>query len=214
MVGIRKFIKKYFVESVLVGVLVILCLASYIFARSLDMASKDKENYTYVSSEILNDNVIATIKQENKKNEASKVQRPYQDKNVKIVKNYYDYENSENQENSIIYYENTYIQNQGIDYSAGKTFEILSVADGEVISVTNDDIVGTTIKIKHDNDLISVYQSVEDVTINEKDKVTRGEVIAKSGTNAMGSDLGDHLHFELYVNGKSVNPENYFNKVN
>ena len=44
MMEIRKFIKKYFVESVLVGVLVILCLASYIFARTLDMASKDKEN--------------------------------------------------------------------------------------------------------------------------------------------------------------------------
>lgn len=211
---LKKFVKKYFVESVLVGVLVILCLASYIFARSLDMSSKGKENYTYVSSEILNDNIIATIKEDNKKEESSKVQRPYQDKNVKIVKDYYDYEKEENQENSIIYYENTYIQNQGIDYSANKTFEVLSIADGEVISVTNDDIVGTTIKIKHSNDLISVYQSVKDTTINEKDKVTRGEVIAKSGTNAMNSDLGEHLHFELYLNGQSVNPESYFSKVN
>ena len=55
--------------------------------------------------------------------------------------------------------------------------------------------------------MISVYQSVKDVEVKEKDNVTKGQVIAKSGTNSIGSELGNHLHFELYKNNILVNPE-------
>ena len=65
-------------------------------------------------------------------------------------KSYYDYKaEEENQEASIIYYENTYIQNTGVDYVSKEVFDVNSIADGTVISVTQDDIVGQTIKIKH-----------------------------------------------------------------
>ena len=110
--------------------------------------------------------------------------KPYTAGNVEIGKSYYDKDAEEsNQEGSIIYYENTYIQNTGVDYTSKEVFDVNAIADGTVTSVTKDDIVGTTIKIEHNNDMISVYQSVKDVDVKANDAVTKGQVIAKSGTN-------------------------------
>ena len=139
------------------------------------------------------------------------ITRPYTSKNIEIGKNYYNYKDEEqNQEDSIIYYENTYIQNTGIDYISKEIFDINAVQDGKVISVTTDDITGTTIKIEHKNNIISVYQSVKDIKVKEQEQVKKGQIIATSGTNNISSDLGNHLHFELYKDNALVNPEDYF----
>lgn len=58
--------------------------------------------------------------------------------------------------------------------------------------------------------MISVYQSVNDVKVKENDEVTKGQVIATSGTNNINSELGNHLHFELYNQNILVNPEDFF----
>ena len=88
-------------------------------------------------------------------------------------------------------------------------FDVNAIADGKVISVTEDDIVGITVKIEHNNNMISVYQSIKDVTVKENDQITKGQVIATSGTNNISSDLGNHLHFELYKENILVNPEDF-----
>ena len=59
--------------------------------------------------------------------------------------------------------------------------------------------------------MISVYQSIKDVKVKENDQVTIGQVIGKSGTNSIGSELGNHLHFELYQEDVLVDPEIVFN---
>lgn len=202
---LKKFISNYFVESVLVLVLVILCMVSYIFANSLKSSD---ENLVYVSKEVLPTAVVPVIKED-----TTSFVRPYKDENMKIVKNFYDYKSDDNSEDSIIYYENTYIENQGVDYANGKSFEVLSIADGTVLKVTSDDIVGTTIKIKHNDGTISVYQSLSESKVKENDKVNKSEVIGMSGTCKMSEDLKEHLHFELYVNNILVNPETFFNNL-
>lgn len=137
--------------------------------------------------------------------------RPYTDQNIEIGKNYYDYKaETQNQEDSIIYYENTYIQNTGVDYISKNIFNVNAVASGKVLSITTDDITGTTIKIEHENNIISVYQSIKDIKVKENDEVKQGQIIATSGTNNISSDLGNHLHFELYKDNILVNPENFF----
>ena len=57
-----------------------------------------------------------------------------------------------------------------------KVFDIVSIAEGKVISITQDDIVGTTIKIEHNNNLISVYQSVKDVEVKPYKKICYGKI--------------------------------------
>ena len=185
----------------------LICLISYALIGSNKVANYLKEkNITYVSYEILTDNVVPVMNT-SKEN----ITRPYKDETVTIGENYYDYKaESKDQENSITYYEGTYIQNKGIDYISKDVFKVYSVADGKVISVTEDDVNGKTIKIQHNNNLISVYQSIDEITVNENDTVSKGQQIAQSSTNNFGSKLGNHLHFELYNNDIPINPEEYF----
>ncbi len=207
----KRSAKYYLLSGILVAVLGVALLISYAITNVLTENRKEKEDLTYVSNEILTDNVIPTLKEESEETKRSNIMRPYTDSSVEIGKSYYDSKaESNNQEESIIYYKDTYIQNTGVDYISKKVFDIVSIAEGKVISITQDDIVGTTIKIEHDNNLISVYQSVKDVEVKEEDEVTQGQIIAKSGTNSISSDLGNHLHFELYNQNILVNPEDFF----
>lgn len=146
-------------------------------------------------------------------NADSMIIRPYLNGDVKIVKNYYDYQSeSSAQENSIIYYGNTYMQNSGVDYGLDDVFDVVSILDGTVIEVIDDEIMGKTVKIKHSNDLISVYQSLGDVFVKVDDKIVQGVVIGTSGESNVSPELSRHLHFELYYKGSVVNPENYYDK--
>ena len=142
------------------------------------------------------------------------ISRPYNNGSVKIVKNYYDYQGDEQvQEDSLVYYGNTYMQNSGIDYGMETEFEVISILDGTVMEVNEDEVMGKTIKIKHNNDLISVYQSLGSVDVKVDDTVTQGMVIGKSGLSNVSRDLGNHLHFEIYYQGAVMNPENCYDKT-
>lgn len=202
--------KYYLLQGIIVSIVALICLLGYAVTQSLSVTEDTyNDNLDYVSYEILTDNVMPVSTEEEQT--PMGIIRPYTDNTVEIGKSYYDYEAEEkSQEDAIIYYENTYIQNTGVDYVSENVFEVNAIADGTVLSVTTDDIVGTTIKIEHNNEMISVYQSVNDVKVKEKDQVTQGQVIATSGTNNISSDLGNHLHFELYNKNILVNPEDFF----
>lgn len=204
-------IKSFFVP-VIYGTLVVMFLVSMFFAGKITnnlLFSKKDNNVKYVDGEIIDSGdrnipVVSTSKT---------IVKPYLDSDVSLVKGFYDYKgDSDSQEKSIIFYENTYMQNSGVSYSSEKIFDVISVLDGIVISVENNDILGTTVEIRHDNDLISVYQSLSNVNVKKDDKVIQGQIIAKSGLSNIEKDLGNHLHFELYYKGKIVNPEEYYNK--
>ena len=206
---IKRSSRYFLLRGILVLVLGLVFVIGYAVTTSLQKEETDTEELRYVSYEILTDNVMPVISENS---EAASIMRPYTDDKVEIGKSFYDYNSDESkQEESVIYYENTYIQNTGVDYTSKEEFDINAIADGTVLSVTKDDIVGTTIKIEHANNMISVYQSIKDVNVKENDQVTIGEVIGKSGTNSIGSELGNHLHFELYQNDVLVNPEEIFN---
>lgn len=202
---------KPFVMPVVYSVCVIAFLFSMYFAQRFanNMMFSKEGNLEYVDGEITENNtndipVVST---------PTVIVRPYLDASVSIGKTFYDYEgSSEEQENSIIYYENTYMQNSGVDYVSANAFDVVSVLDGTVISVEENDLLGTTIEVRHSNNLISVYQSLSDVVVEENMIVVQGQVLAKSGTSNINKDLGNHLHFELYYNGKIVNPEEYYNR--
>lgn len=165
-----------------------------------------EDDTTYVSDTIF-DEVIPVVASE------TKIARPYKDGEVTILKDYYDYQADEaTQERSIIVYENTYLQSSGVSYGGKEDFDVTAVLEGKVISVEEDETLGTTVQIEHDNNIISVYQSLKDVTVKVDDRVSQGDIIAKAGTNNLNKDLGTHLYFELIIDGKIVDPENYFDK--
>lgn len=146
-------------------------------------------------------------------NQTKKIVRPYQDNTVRVLKNFYDYQSDETlQKSSIIVHDNNYIQNSGVDYGKDTEFEVISILEGTVISVKEDDSLKGTIEIKHDNGFISVYQSLKDIKVKKDQVISQGQVLGTATTNELDKDLGNHLHFELIVSGQNVNPEIYLDK--
>ena len=173
----------------------------YLFSESDDLQYVDGE----ITEELDRDVPVVST--------PSVIVRPYLDNDVKVAKSFYDYKgDSDSQEKSIILFEDTYMQNSGVDYTGEEIFDVISVLDGNVLSVKDDNILGTTVEIRHSNDLISVYQSLSNISVKEGDDVIQGQIIAQSGISNINKDLGNHLHFELYYKGTIVNPEEYYNK--
>ena len=104
------------------------------------------------------------------------------------------------------------MQTSGVDYTSDSLFDVISILDGTVINVYENKILGTSIEVRHSNELISVYQSLSEVTVKEGDNVIQGQILAKSGLSNINKELSNHLHFELYYKGSIVNPEEYYNK--
>ena len=204
----KRKLKNLVVPAIYTVTLFVLGTSMYLIEKTINTNRfKDDSKMEYVNSEIVTDNEYIPVVSQN-----TYILRPYLISNITVSKSFYDYEaESSSQENAIIYYENTYMQNSGIDYTNKETFDIVSILDGTVIEVSDNKILGKTIKIKHNNDLISTYQSLSEVSVKENDTVLRGQVIAKSGTCPLYSN-DSNLHFELTYQGKLVNPESYYNK--
>ena len=146
-------------------------------------------------------------------NTTTSIKRPYNDEKVKIVKNFYDYQaDKEAQEKSLIYFEGTYMQSSGVAYSSDSTFDIVSILPGKVVEIKEDTTLGNVVTIEHSNGIISTYQSIDDIIVSKDEEISQGQVIAKSSTSNISKDLGNHLYFELIINGACVNPEQYYEK--
>lgn len=168
---------------------------------------KYKDNDTKYVDETVTDEIKPVVKSE------SVLIRPYTDNTVTILSNYYDYNSEEsNQENSIIYYDNTYLQNTGVIYGSANSFDVVSIYDGEVIKVDDDDTLGKIVEIRHSNDIISVYQLLSEVNVSVNTTVKQGDKIGKSGTSNIVDNTKQQLYFELIVRGELLNGENYFGK--
>lgn len=204
----KRVLRKWVVYGVYALTFLSVFSSIYFIEKSLapENTFNNDKDYIYVSKTIFDDEVpvVAT---------GTQIIRPYKATDIDIAKNYYDYKaDADSQQKALLYYENTYLQNSGIEYKGSNNFDVVSILDGKVISIKTDNILGNVVEIRHDNDMISVYQSLSDVNVTENQEVKQGDIIGKSGTNNISKDLGDHLHFELIINGQNVNPEEYYNK--
>jgi len=96
----------------------------------------------------------------------------------------------------------------GIDVMAPKNTPIKAIMDGFVFSSDWTLETGNTIGIQHTNNLISFYKHNSVLLKESGSQVKAGEAIAIIGNTGTLSS-GPHLHFELWHNGKAVNPENF-----
>jgi murein DD-endopeptidase MepM/ murein hydrolase activator NlpD len=100
------------------------------------------------------------------------------------------------------------IQHYGLDISAPQGESIIAPAPGEVIFEDWTLTGGNTLIIVHADDYMTVYKHCERILVSVGTKVSRGEPIALVGSTGITS-TGPHLHFELWQDGKNLNPENY-----
>lgn len=184
-------------------------MSAFFVSQNMQANNSTEEDIEYVNSSIIDDKEDQEVIKEE-----VKMVKPFTNDQVKTLKYFYDYQaEAESQEKSILYHENTYIQNLGMDFGLTEAFDVVSILDGTVLDVREDELLGTVVEIKHDNDFISSYQSLSEVSVKKNDTIKQGQVIGKSGTNTIDQDLGKHLHFELYKSGEVVDPNKYFDQV-
>ena len=145
-------LKKITVPAIYLVALLVFGTSMYLVQKVVNKQTfETNEDMEYVDKEIVNDNIYVPVVVQ-----TNIITRPYFNGEVTINKKFYDYNKTpEEQENSIIFYENTYMQNSGVSYKFKDPFEVVSILDGTVIEVTNNEILGTTIKIRHNNEIIS-----------------------------------------------------------
>ncbi|WP_088031900.1 M23 family metallopeptidase [Evansella clarkii] len=143
-------------------------------------------------------------------------QMPVLDENeVDVVGTFFDHQSSvTDQESALVRYENYYYQSKGVDLSSaeGESFDVTAALSGTVVKAEEDALFGEVVHIEHDEDIVTVYQSLEGVLVEPGQTVKQGDVIARAGRNLYNSDAGVHVHFEIRKDGVAVNPLNYMNQ--
>ncbi|AKC60016.1 murein DD-endopeptidase MepM [Blochmannia endosymbiont of Polyrhachis (Hedomyrma) turneri] len=92
----------------------------------------------------------------------------------------------------------------GVDFAVPIGTPVLSVGDGEVIVSKYGRISGNYIVIRHSNCCVTRYLHLNRLLVKVGQVVKKGDNIALSGNT--GRSTGPHLHFEVWVNRKPVNP--------
>lgn len=97
-----------------------------------------------------------------------------------------------------------------VDITAAAGSVVKATLDGTVIYDGWSDEAGYTIQIQHEGDIVSIYKHNEKLLKKTGDKVKAGAPIALVG-NTGNVTTGDHLHFELWHKGETVDPTKYIN---
>lgn len=93
---------------------------------------------------------------------------------------------------------------EGVDVVAPMGSPIVAPAAGRVIKAGREQGYGLMVKIDHGNGLVSVYAHAKRLVVSSGQRVVRGQTIATVGNS--GLSTGPHLHYELWRNGKPVDP--------
>ena len=108
----------------------------------------------------------------------------------------------------MVQYNDKFIPNVGIDIARedNNTFDVKAALSGEVTRVEDVAVLGKVIEITHQGNLKTVYQSLGETKVKQGDVVKQGDTLATAGRSEIEKNLGNHVHFEVYEDGKVVNP--------
>jgi murein DD-endopeptidase MepM/ murein hydrolase activator NlpD len=95
----------------------------------------------------------------------------------------------------------------GLDLAGPKNTPIHATADGIVISAGTESGYGRVVRIRHALGFETVYAHQTKLLVEVGQKVSRGEVIGAMGST--GRSTGVHLHYEVRLDGRPVNPMTY-----
>lgn len=95
----------------------------------------------------------------------------------------------------------------GVDMAAPGGTNILAAADGTVIRAAWNGGYGNCVIIDHGGGVSTLYGHARSLLVSKGQKVKKGQVIALVGTT--GNSTGNHLHFEVLLNGKTTDPMPY-----
>ena len=95
----------------------------------------------------------------------------------------------------------------GLDFAGKPGSEVVAVASGVVTWTGRDAGYGNLVEISHGDNLVTRYAHNKENLVYPGDVVRKGDTIALMGSS--GRTTGSHVHFEVYKNGRSVDPSSY-----
>ncbi len=98
----------------------------------------------------------------------------------------------------------------GIDLAGTWQENVRTTAPGSVIYAGSEGAFGKVVRVQHEFGVVTTYAHLARVTVRTGDYVSEGQVVGKMGNT--GRSAGAHLHYEIRVRGKSIDP-NKFMKV-
>ncbi|TWI59800.1 M23 family metallopeptidase [Halalkalibacter nanhaiisediminis] len=132
-----------------------------------------------------------------------------EESDVSIIGHFYDVNASaEEQQEALVYYNNTYYPNKGIDLAQveGESFNATAALSGTIEKAEKDALLGYVVEINHDNGVVTHYHSLASIEVEEGATVKQGDVLGQAGRNIYNEEAGVHIHFEVRQNGVPVNP--------
>jgi murein DD-endopeptidase MepM/ murein hydrolase activator NlpD len=95
----------------------------------------------------------------------------------------------------------------GVDLEAKNGSLIAAALDGVVIDAGTERTYGNYIKIRHNDGIMTVYAHCSQLAAEKGQNVRQGDIIAKVGDT--GASVGTHLHFEIWKDGRALDPLNF-----
>jgi murein DD-endopeptidase MepM/ murein hydrolase activator NlpD len=95
----------------------------------------------------------------------------------------------------------------GLDIAAAYGTPIIATGDGKVVFAGWRGAFGRAVVIDHGYGFSTMYGHTQKIVVNVGDRITKGQTIAYVGSS--GRSTGPHLHYEVWINGKPVNPRTY-----
>ena len=100
-----------------------------------------------------------------------------------------------------------YAMHEGLDFAAPRGTAIKAASAGIVVAAGYQSGYGKTVEIDHGDGLLTRYAHASELLVKPGDVVERGQQIAKVGST--GRSTGSHLHFEVRVAGKAMDPRTF-----
>ena len=99
----------------------------------------------------------------------------------------------------------------GIDITAEAGTPVCAAADGVVYTTYTDDVMGTTVVIRHGGGYVTTYSSMDqELKVSAGDTVTMGQTLGYVGQSAvLETAVGDHVHFGVTLNDEPVDPADF-----
>ena len=100
----------------------------------------------------------------------------------------------------------------GIDIAAEGGTAVCAAAEGVVYTTYEDEALGMTVVIRHDGGYVTMYSSLaKELEVKPGDTVALGQTIGYvDNTALLETAIGDHVHFCVTLNDKSIDPQEFF----
>jgi murein DD-endopeptidase MepM/ murein hydrolase activator NlpD len=92
----------------------------------------------------------------------------------------------------------------GLDFRARSGYPVRATASGKVLGAKYTGGYGKTVEIDHGNGVTTRYSHLSRIAVKRGDLIAKGDIVGGAGST--GRSTGPHLHYEIRINGKAIDP--------